>query len=78
MKYNILKFITNTAGQYSASVSATFDDQEKAYVNYHTTLANLHNSNDVLYAVVKIENEYGHELMGYYETVDHKPEETEE
>ena len=77
VKYNILKFVTNTAGQYSATVSATFDDLEKAYVNYHQTLASLHNASDVRYATVKIENEYGHELIGYCEAVDHTIEETE-
>ena len=74
MKYNIIKFIMNTSNQYSASVSATFDDISKAYVNYHTTLANLHNSADVLYATVKIETEHGQEVVGYREEVDHRTE----
>ena len=77
MKYNILKFVRNTADQYSASVSATLDDLEKAYVNYHHTLETLHNASDVKYATVKIVNEYGRELPGYSEEVDHIPPETE-
>lgn len=77
MKYNILKFVRNTADQYSASVSATFDDMEKAFVNYHHTLETLHNAPDVKHAVVKIENEFGRELLGYSEEVDHTTEETE-
>ena len=76
-KYNILKFITNTAGQYSATVSATFDDLTKAIVNYHQSLASLHNASDVLFATVKIEDEYGYALAGYSENVDHSHEETE-
>lgn len=76
-KYNIIKFITNTAGQYSADVSATFDELEKAKVNYHQTLATLHNASDVLTATVKIEDEYGFEVMGFVEVVDHTPEETQ-
>lgn len=71
MKYNVIMFITNSEGQYSASVSAIFDDLEKAYTNYHQTLASLHNASDVLYATVKIENAYGRELPGYSETIDH-------
>ena len=74
MKYNIEKFITNTQGQYSATVSATFDDLEKAIVNYHSTLANLHNANDVLLAVVILSDEYGNRMDMYREEVDHRPE----
>lgn len=77
MKYNVIKFVRNTADQYSASVIATLDDMEKAFVNYHQTLAALHNASDVKYATVKIENEFGRELIGYSEEVDHIPEETE-
>ena len=76
MKYNILKFITNTAGQYSATVSATFDDLDKAKVNYHTTLATLHNAPDVRYASVKIVTEYGYDEPGFFEEVYHTATET--
>lgn len=71
MKYNILKYSTNTAEQYSATVSATFDDLNKAKVNYHQTLASLHNADDVKIACVKLVTEYGYDVQGYTEIVDH-------
>lgn len=74
MKYNIEKFITNTQNQYSASVAATFDDFDKAKVNYHQTLATLYNADDVLIAVVKIVDEFGNPMDGFREVVDHTPE----
>ena len=74
MKYNIEKFITNTQNQYSASVAATFDDFDKAKVNYHQSLATLHNADDVLVAVVKIVDEFGNSMDGFREVVDHTPE----
>lgn len=74
MKYNIEKFITNTKGEYSATVSVTFDDFEKAKVNYHQSLAALHNASDVLVACVKIVDEYGNNMDGFREVVDHTPE----
>lgn len=73
MKYNVEKYITNTKGQYSASVAATFDDFDKAKVNYHQSLAVLHNSDDVLIAIVKIVDEYGNNMDGFREAVDHTP-----
>jgi hypothetical protein len=77
MKYNIIKLVRNTADVYSASVSATFDDLEKAKVNYHKELMNLHNAPDVKDATVKIEDEFGHELAGYTEQVEHETKEAE-
>lgn len=77
MKYNIIKLVRNTADQYSASVSATFDNFDSAKVNYHQTLAALHNASDVKTATVKIEDEFGHELVGYTEQVEHTPTESE-
>ena len=74
MKYNVLQFITNTQNQYSASVAATFDDFDKAKVNYHQSLAALHNADDVLMAVVKIVDEFGNPMDGFREVVDHTPE----
>ena len=74
MKYNIEKFITNTQGQYSATVAATFEDFDKAKVNYHQSLAALHNAEDVLMAVVKIVDEFGNNMDGFREVVDHTPE----
>lgn len=79
MKYNIIKLVRNTADQYDARVSATFDNLDSAKVNYHQTLAALHNSNDVKTATVKIEDEFGHELAGYTEQVEHEAQtQTEE
>lgn len=78
MKYNVEKFITNTQGQYSASVAATFDDFDSAKVNYHQSLAALHNANDVLTAVVKIVDEFGNTMDGFREYVDHTPEPEQE
>lgn len=77
MKYNILKFVTNTADQYSATVSATFEDLDKAKVNYHQTLASLHNASDVKLACVKMVTEYGYDVQGYMEIVDHTVAETQ-
>jgi C4-type Zn-finger protein len=77
MKYNIIKFVRNTADAYSATVSATFDNLESAKTNYHRELMNLHNASDVKTATVKIEDEFGHELAGYTEQVEHEVE-TEE
>lgn len=79
MKYNIIKLVRNTADAYSASVSATFDNLESAKVNYHQCLAALHNAPDIKTATVKIEDEFGHELAGFSEIVEHevKTEETE-
>lgn len=73
MKYNIEKFTTNTAGAYSAAVTATFEDLEKAKVSYHQSLATLHNASDVLTAVVIIVDEYGNIMPGFREVVDHTP-----
>jgi len=81
MKYNVVEFITNTAGAYTASVKATFDTLEKAIVRYHSDLASIHNATDVAVATVKIEDEYGHEVSGFFEVVDHRepePEPTDE
>lgn len=77
MKYNILKYITNTSDQYSASVEATFDDLNAAKVNYHQTCATLHNASDVKVACVKLVTEYGYDVQGYMEIVDHTVSETE-
>ena len=77
MKYNILKYITNTSDQYSASVGATFNDLTSAKVNYHQTLAALHNASDVKVACVKLVTEYGYDVQGYMEIVDHTVSETE-
>ncbi len=78
MKYNVLSFVINTQNQYSASVVATYDNLDGAKVKYHQLLASLHNTSDVKTAGVKIVNEYGNDLPGYFELVNHAAEETTE
>ena len=73
MKYNVLQFITNTAGEYLAKVSATYDNLTSAKVNYFGVAQTLNNANDVLVAVVKIVDEYGNDT-GYREVIDNTPE----
>lgn len=77
MKYVLLKFVTNTSGQYSATV-ANFDSLDFAKVNYHSTLAAYHNAADVLTGTVAIVDEFAHPISGFHEVVDHTPEETPE
>ena len=72
MKYNVVEFIRNTADAYTAKVTATYDSLEKAIVKYHQDLASFHNAEDVLVATVKIEDEFGHDVEGYLEIVDHR------
>lgn len=78
MKYNVLSFTTNTSNQYSASVVATYDNIDGAKVKYHQLLASLHNASDVKIASVVIVNQYGREVAGYFEMVNHKAEEATE
>jgi len=79
MKYNVVEFIRSTAGAYTAKVTATYDNLESAIVKYHQDLATFHNAADVLVASAKIEDEYGHDVEGYLEVVDHRePEPTTE
>lgn len=73
MKYNLIKLIRNTQDQYVAQVD-TYDSEEGAKVAYHNALAAFHNADDVLLATVKIEDEFGHEVPGFTEVVDHRPE----
>lgn len=74
MKYNVLTFITNTAGQYAAAVNATYDNFKGAKVKYHQLLAAFENADDVLVAAVKITDEYGNYMSGFDEVVDNRPE----
>lgn len=77
MKYNVLQFSTNTKDQYYADVIATFDNLDGAKVKYHQTLAALHNTDDVKVACVKIVTEYGFDVEGFSEIVDHAAKEEE-
>ncbi len=76
MKYYLIKLLTNTQGQDGSSVTVYTDSEDKsakdkALVAYHQTLASFHNAEDVLYAVVEIQNEYGNTEIK--EIVDHTP-----
>lgn len=77
MKYNVLQFSTSTSGYY-ADVVATYDSLDSAKVKYHQLLAALINDADTITATVKIEDEYGHEVSGYMEVVEHPVEVSEE
>lgn len=70
-KFYVINLLTNTAGQGAPSVTE-FDTYEKAIVNYHQTLASFHNAEDVLYAVVEVQNGVGNTVIK--EIVDHIPE----
>lgn len=70
MKYYVIKLLTNTQEQDASSISV-FDNHDAALVHYHQTLASYHNAEDVLYAVVEIQNEYGN--VEIKEIVNHKP-----
>lgn len=75
MTYNVLKFVTNTSGQYQAVVDSTYNDNLKgAKVKYHSLMATLENAADVLVASVRIVDEYGNQLSGYDEIIDNTPE----
>ena len=73
MKYNVLQFITNDKGQYSATISATCGDLKTARFNFLSAARTLVNASDVEYAVVKIEDEYGNETP-WREVIDNRPE----
>lgn len=72
MKYYIIKLLTNTQGQDGSKIEALYTDIEKARYGYHSLCATLHNAADVLYAVVKLVNEYGN--VEEMDVVDHRPQ----
>ena len=75
MRYYLIKLLTNTQGQDASSI-AVYASKDKALIAYHQTLATYHNADDVLYAVVEIQNEHGNtEIM---EIVNHTPAPTPE
>ena len=76
MKFYLVSLLTNTHEQDGSTV-AVYSELDKAKVAYHQKLANFHNAEDVLYAVVEILDEYGRVVggeNGYREIVDHKPQ----
>lgn len=76
MKYYLIKLLTNIQGQDGSKIEAVYTDKEMALYGYHNLCATLHHASDVLYAVVKLENEYGNsEEM---DIIDHRPVPTPE
>lgn len=76
-KFYVVKFLTNTQEQDASTITVFQDEDAKvaeknALVNYHQTLANYHNAEDVLYAVVEVQNSIGNTVIK--EIVDHIPE----
>ncbi len=75
-KYNVLQF-SNATGGYAAKVVQTTDSLDAAKVKYHSLLSALHNDADTKIAAVKIVTEYGFDVEGFFEVVDHTVAETE-
>ena len=75
MKYNVLQF-SNATGGYAAQVVQTTDSLDAAKVKYHSLLSALHNDADTQIAAVKIVTEYGYDVQGFFEVVDHTVKET--
>lgn len=73
MKYNVIKFVTNTKGEYQVKVTSTSGTLKGAKNDYFAECKTLNNANDVLYAVIKILNEYGDETA-WREVIDNRPE----
>lgn len=75
-KYNVLQF-SNATGGYAAQVVQTADSLDAAKVKYHSLLSALHNDADTKVAAVKIVTEYGYDVQGFFEVVDHTTSKTE-
>lgn len=71
MKYYLIKLLTNTEGQGAPSINE-YDTKNAALVAYHQTLSSFINAEDVLYAVVEVQDENGN--ITDKEIVDHRPE----
>ena len=77
-KFYLIKELTNTSGQDGSAIAVYSDEdletaKNRVIVAYHQTLAMFHNAKDVLYAVVKAEDDNGNVLGGTYkEAVDHR------
>lgn len=76
MKYNLIKLIRNTQDQYVATID-TYSEFKNARTNYFSSLAAFSNADDIKVVVVKIEDEFGHEVPGYSITIDNTTEATE-
>lgn len=73
MKYNVIKFVTNTKEEYQVQVTSTSETLKAAKNDYFQQCRILNNADDVLYAVIKILDEYGNEAA-WRETIDNRPE----
>ena len=71
MSFYLVKLLINQEGEDGSSL-AIYNDLDKAKVAYHNTLASYHNAPDVKYAAVKILDDSGRDIIGYYESVDHR------
>lgn len=69
-KFNVLQFSTSTSG-YAAKVVSTHETEDAAKVKYHSLLAALHSDTGTQVAAVKIVTEYGYDVPGFFEVVDH-------
>ena len=74
MKYNVLKFVTNTKGEYQVAVVSTSSNIKGARTSFLSTSTALSNASDVLYAVTKIVDEYGNDDASFRITIDNRPE----
>jgi hypothetical protein len=75
MKYNVIKFVTNTKGQYQVQVTSTSETLKAAKNDYFQQCRTLNNADDVLYAVIKILDEYGNgNDAAWREVIDNRPE----
>lgn len=70
-KFYVVTLLTNTAEQGAPSI-AEYAAKSNALVAYHNTLAAYHNAEDVLFAVVEVQDVIGNTLIK--EIVDHRPE----
>ena len=68
-KYYLVTMLVNTAEQDAPSINV-YPTKEKALIAYHNSLAAFYNADDVLYAIVKIEDGFDHTLTS--ETVDNR------
>lgn len=73
VKYNVIKFVTNTKEEYQVQVVSTSETLKAAKSEYFKECRNLNNADDVLYAVIKILDEYGNETA-WREVIDNRPE----
>lgn len=69
-RYYVVKILVNSAGQDAPSIDV-YPTKDRALVAYHNILAAYINAEDVLWAVVEIQNYLGN--VEIKEIVDHRP-----